>query len=395
MGKGSKFIIIGLLILLSVSVFFLLQLFQERQSLQQNYNEIKDKLNTQTTTWSSQLASLKDEKEKLQSKIPQLEKDLNSLKAERENVQAKYETLVKEKDELVERLKSLAATKKEEPQQVSEKPQQPTGASDEYWAQLLKDKADLELKLSDLKDVVGDLQIRLDTVSKDKSDLSLQLSKFEQDNKELSRRADYNERLASNLSTDLMREQKDKKEILDQITFIKQENLSLRSKVKDLDRTNLSLKTKMQSIESERQILDQKVEQINASLDEKINEVAKVSREIRALPSGESVKASTESEKEAKEVELPPIVVKGQNNEPVNDLKIISGKIIAINEANNFVVINLGENHAVTLGRKFDIYRNNVSIGRVEVIQARKNISAADIIRFDAKHRMKIGDIVR
>ena len=393
MGKGFKFVVVGLLILLSVCIFFLLQLFRERQSLQQNYNEIKEKLNTQTSTLSAQTSSLKEEKDRLQSKISQLEKDLTSLKSERDGFQSKFDVLSKEKDELVDKLQSLAAAKKEAPPAVSEQPAQPKIVeSDEYWAGVLKAKADLELQLTDLKSVVSDLQLRLDQVSKEKSDLSLQVSKLDQENQESARKASYNERLASNLSAELLREQKDKKEILDQLVSIKQENLSLRSSIKEINSANFALKNKLKSIDEQRVQLDARVEQMNASLEQKIDEVAKATKDIRSLPGGNKPAVSTQDETPAKNVELPPIVVKGED---VNSLKIISGKVIALNDANNFVVINLGENQGLSIGRKLDVYHNNVSIGRIEVVQTRKNISAADIIKLDPKRKIKVGDAVR
>ncbi len=398
MGKGSKFIIIGLLILFAVSIYFLLQLFQQRQALQQNYTEIKEKLNTQTAEWSAKVSQLKKDAETAQSKASQLEKQMAALSEERNSLEAKYNTLLKEKEELVEKLQSLAQAKKQEvPPSPGEVGLTPTiGESDQYWAGVLKQKADLELKLSDLKDVITDLQLKLDSATKEKGDLSLQVSQLTQENKDLTRKADYNDRLSGNLSTDLMREQKDKKEILDQLTLIKQENLSLRAKLKELDKANLSLKEKLRTIEGARLDLEQRVDQINVSLDKKMDEVANLTKEIKSLPGQEKFSASkTKYDGDSKDVDLPPIVVRSNKEEAINELKIISGKIIALNEANNFVVINLGESQGITIGRKFEVLRNDVSIGRLEVIQTRKNISAADIVSMDAKRKIKIGDTVK
>lgn len=399
MGKGLKFIIIGLLILLLVAVFFVLQLLQQRQSLQQNYNDIKEKLNTQSTDYSSKLSGFKSESERLASRAAQLEKEMSILTGERNGLQEKYDLLLKEKDSLVEKLQTLATTKKEiSPTSVMPIAQIPAvPESDEYWAGVLKTRADLELKLSDLKEVVGELQIKLDTVSKEKNEVSLRATELEQANQDLTRKAEYNDRLAVNLSSELLREQKDKQHILDQLTVIKQENLSLRARIKELDKTNLALKEKMKSLEDDRLVLEGKIDQMDVNLDRKIQEVAKVAGDIQSLARAQDkMKVSRTQEKgSSEEVELPPIVVKGDRQEAINDLKIISGKIVAINETNNFVVVNLGENQGVTIGRKFEVYRNSVSIGSIEVIQTRKNISAADILSSDPKHKIRIGDTVK
>ena len=397
MGKSLKFIIIGLLILLLVSIFFLLQLFQERQSLHQNYSEIKDKLNTEASDWALKTSRLKEDKERLQTKASQLGQDLGSLKGEQESLQEKYDMLLQEKEELIDKLQSLATTRREMPAtSLVERAEPAMPEADEYWAGVIRAKADLELRLSDIKEVVSGLQLKLDTVAKEKNDLSLGASKLEQENQDLSRRVDYNARLAETLSTDLMREQKDKKGILEQFSKIKQENISLRVRMKELDKANFSLKKKLRTIEQERAGLDEKIERMNVSLEKKIEEVTRVTREIRSLPDYTKVRViGAEEREDAKEVELPPIVVRSDRQDPINELRIISGKIIAINETNNFVVINLGENQGVAIGRKLDVYRNNVAIGRLEVIQARKNISAADIFNVDSRRKIRIGDIVR
>ncbi|MBU2541814.1 MAG: hypothetical protein KJ593_07945 [Candidatus Omnitrophica bacterium] len=393
MGKGPKLIIIGLLILLLVSIFFLLQLFQQRQSFQQGYEEIKTKLNTQTSNWSGQVSRLKEDKEQLQVKISGLEKDINDLKGERDSAVEKYELLSKEKEELVGKLQGLALAKKEGP--AFEPTQAEMLEPDEYWASILKSKADLELRLSDLKDVVSDLQLRLDKAEQEKNDLTLAVSQLEQNNQDMSRQVTYNERLAENLSKELMREQKDKKEILEQVKNIKQENISLRARIKEVDKTNFSLKNKLKRIDEERSQLDKKVEEMNLDIEKKIQEVTLATEEIKAMSGYEQIKSAASQEGETKGVELPPIIVKGEKIDAINDLRIISGKVIAINETNNFVVINLGENQGVTIGRKFDVYRNKVTIARLEVIQARKNISAADVINVNPKRDIRIGDTVR
>ena len=192
-----------------------------------------------------------------------------------------------------------------------------------------------------------------------------------------------------------MAEQKDKKSLIEQFSKIKQENISLRARIKNLDKANISLKKKLKSIEEDRVELDEKVEAMNLSLEKKIEDVSRLTEDIKSLADTTRVKVSTEEEEMVEGVELPPIVVRSQREQALNEMKVISGKIIAKNEANNFVVINLGENQGVAIGRKFDVYRNNISIARLEVIQARKNISAADIIYLDPKRKIRIGDIIK
>jgi hypothetical protein len=96
------------------------------------------------------------------------------------------------------------------------------------------------------------------------------------------------------------------------------------------------------------------------------------------------------------EVELPPIVV-SSNGEAMSyntgTTPGFNGKVISMNEANNFVIVNIGENKGVRLGDSLSVYRDSKYIARLEVIQVRKDISAADLK--DQWSKVKVGDIIR
>ena len=96
-------------------------------------------------------------------------------------------------------------------------------------------------------------------------------------------------------------------------------------------------------------------------------------------------------------VGFPPIVV-GSNGEsesfnPGKAAPGLQGKVISVNEANNFVIVDLGEQAGVRLGDNLSVYRDSKYIARLEVIQIRKDISAADLK--DQWSKVRIGDIVR
>ena len=60
---------------------------------------------------------------------------------------------------------------------------------------------------------------------------------------------------------------------------------------------------------------------------------------------------------------------------------------------NNFVIVNIGEGTGVRLGEQLSVYRDSKYIAKLEVIQVRKDISAADIKEQSSK--IKVGDSVR
>lgn len=94
-------------------------------------------------------------------------------------------------------------------------------------------------------------------------------------------------------------------------------------------------------------------------------------------------------------VELPPIVI-GADSPLLNVLppslnrvspapgitvssQNLSGKILTVNDEHQFVIIGLGEKDGVKPGMSFKVSRGGEQVGLIEVIEARQNISAADI----------------
>ena len=70
------------------------------------------------------------------------------------------------------------------------------------------------------------------------------------------------------------------------------------------------------------------------------------------------------------------------------------GSIISINESNNFVITDLGqENSSVGVGNRIKVYRHSNQIATLEVIQVRRDICAADIK--DKSVELRVGDTVK
>jgi hypothetical protein len=99
-------------------------------------------------------------------------------------------------------------------------------------------------------------------------------------------------------------------------------------------------------------------------------------------------------------VELPAIVVRpsqisGKVGPPqqAQTAPLLSGKILAINKENKFVIIDLGQDHGVKIGDTFGVSRADKPIANIEVIQTRKEISACDIRSETAP--INVGDIVQ
>jgi hypothetical protein len=103
-----------------------------------------------------------------------------------------------------------------------------------------------------------------------------------------------------------------------------------------------------------------------------------------------------------KNVELPPIIVNASGRGAAAEVPAASAvadavdqrhKIISINQKNHFVIVDMGQAHGSTIGRQLKVVRAGKEIATLEVIQVRKDISAADIK--DQKASVQVGDQVQ
>ena len=112
-------------------------------------------------------------------------------------------------------------------------------------------------------------------------------------------------------------------------------------------------------------------------------------------------------------IQLPPIVVKAdsptrkfynqaEEEPPINLSKAqispepleLAGRIITVNNEHKFVVIDIGRDDQVKIGMSFDVYRRGKEIGKIEVIETRRDIAACDIKEISVR-QFKANDTVR
>lgn len=70
-----------------------------------------------------------------------------------------------------------------------------------------------------------------------------------------------------------------------------------------------------------------------------------------------------------------------------------NGRIVSVNEENNFVIVDVGEEAGVGLGDALSVYRDSKYVAQLEVIQVRKDIAAADIK--NQWTQVQVGDTIR
>lgn len=404
MSKGVKLIIVVLFLLLAGSVFFALSTLSQMEALQKTKmalegeltqsKEKEQRLNQDNKKLGDQIKEAQGLQTKLQKQVIELNDQLTALTVERDDWKNKIEELRKERDDLVKKIQ-------EKPAVTSSFSAQETGmtaaassatapAQEQYWADVLKEKASLEVKLAELQTDLSSGSVEFGDLKKKNSDFELELSQLKNEKEDIERKVKYSEDLANTLSIQLVQEKNDKRYVADKVGKLTEENLALRAQVKELASARVALEKSIAKLVSDKDAVEKKLFMTESLIQNRIDEVLDIKRSL-------DKRLQTAGQSGSKEIELPPIIVSapatGGGNKPSSSKPNLNGRVISINPDNNFVVVDLGENAGIRMGDTLSVYRGSKLVATLDVIQVRKDISAADIRQKGAK--IEVGDSVR
>jgi len=387
-----KILLVGLAALCAIALVIAFQLNNVNKSLRNQFTQKETEWQTEKQSLGQQLSSVLAAKKKVDAEFGDLRVKFDSLAKEREGLEGKFDLVTKERAALVEKVQDLAKQKKELEDEVSKlkksgvsqdeaavtsMPITVAGAptDDAYWANILREKASLEIEAKNLNSQLSDTQLKTEKAMEEGRKLELQLKTTLDSKVDLERRLVYNEKLAETLSEDLVREIRDKKAISEQLINLRSENFELKSRLMALGDKKSSLETRLVDLQQEREVLAKRLSELDNILQERVDQIIQVKDDIK------QVRAQTKevSARDSRVVQLQPIVVKASEDSGGGKKAPTAGQVLAINEENNFVIIDMGEEDGAKVGHTYSIYRNTQKIATVEVIQTRKEISAADI----------------
>jgi len=72
----------------------------------------------------------------------------------------------------------------------------------------------------------------------------------------------------------------------------------------------------------------------------------------------------------------------------------VTGSVIQVHNAAKFVIINLGKSSGIKNGMQVSVMRGNTKIAAVTINDARKNISAGEIVSLVSGYTIQEGDTV-
>ncbi len=407
MNNKIKILLIGLAGLCAFSLIIAFQLNAVNKSLRVQFTQKEAEFQSEKQNLSQQLASVLEAKKKLDVEFSDLRSKFDSITKERDTLKDKFDLVTNERAALAQKVQDLAKQKKDLEDEVvklkkeaskQEKTDVTTAApitvsgaptDDAYWANLLREKAALEIQVKNLSQQLSDVQLRAEKAMTEGRKLELQMKTLLDTKSDLERRVVYNEKLAETLSEDLVREKRDKKTISEQLEGLRSENFELKSRLMALGDKKTSLESRVVDLQQEREVLSKRLTELDQMLQERVDQIVQVKDDIKNA----RVQAQEISTKESKVVQLQPIVVKAEEEKGTKK-KAAGGQVLAINEENNFVIIDMGEDDGIKVGQTFSVYRNSQKIASIEVIQTRKEISAADIKNVGSGAKIKIGDMV-
>jgi predicted nucleic acid-binding Zn-ribbon protein len=393
MEQKTKFIIIGLVGFSLVCLFLFIQASSSQQMLIRERNDLK----SENTALAGKMNQLEGELKDNQRKLSSLKNERDKAAQELIDVQQKLEYASRSRDELVKKLEEQSKVKPQEIVVVKQQEDIPPNTSDAYWAGVLKAKTDLEMQLSNIRGELRSLQINNEALQRDKGALEIDIKSLSNEKKDLLRQIDYNQKLLDSLAQDVVREKNDKAKIQDNLRVIKNENLVFGRQLKSLNSRKAALERKIQELQEGKSTVEKRLNEMEVMLADRVSQIGSLKNDLDLIRSGKTVPVSEEKPKGS--VELPAIVVrslppaegKGKVDAPLSTATL--GKVLAVNPDSNFVVIDMGSSSGVKVGDAFNVYREGKSIGLIEVIQARGNISACDIKKKSAA--LRIGDTIK
>jgi predicted nucleic acid-binding Zn-ribbon protein len=435
--------VLGVLVVISaaVAVLALMQkqtLQGQNQSLHSQISDDEAKLSGLTArakrleddavTLNNKISQTQQEKTQVQTQYDDLKHKSDDLQAQidqansdRDDWKNRFETISRDRDDLMQKLKTRPVqivyktriVKVQAPAEEDNGSAQPAAAApavdvtapqgDQYWASVLKQKAALQVEIEKEKSELDQAALQVVDLKKQNSDLQVEVKQISNEKDEIIQKIKYGQDLADNLSIDLARSRDDQQSVNDRADKLKKENLELMSQIKDLSSAKLDLERTVSRLTDDKDAMQKKLIETESVIQSRIDDIWKIKEGLDKKLSENAPSSSTPGS-----MELPPIIVnapsnanqqqpapQGQGpNTAMANVGRNEGQIISINESNNFVIVDLGqENSSVAVGNPLKVYRNSNEIATLEVIQVRRDICAADIK--DKSDELKVGDIVK
>ncbi len=393
MDRAFRSILLILVALVILSSFSAVWFFVVKEKLYNNYMDLEVLFESNMERLNREVTALDKENKELQEKVVSIKKELNILESKNEELNSQYRKLLTERDDLNQEIARVKKGKFFLEKTLKEM------ESDRFVAGLLREKASLEVELERLKESSAPKESEVRDLRDKNSELNIKVSKLEEEKDLLEQKISDAVRVSELLSTDLLKEKDKNKKDKEEFANLNVENSVLKTKITELERTS----ERFDRMFVEKDNMVTKISNLEKDLEFKSQEIDKL--KVALATKAQEEEARAEAYTGPEEVNLPPIVLEssadgaGRVNElsPVERItrvRGLKGRIITVNREHNFVVIDLGREDGIDKGTRLDVYRGNLTIGSIEVIQVRDRIAACDIKYVQTGARIETDDVV-
>ncbi len=382
MDKTKLIPVVLLVIILGVG-FVAYNFYTQNMQLSENNQELKQinsSLQEENNTLQERYQRTNQENRQLNQRLSTINQQLSQIEQERNNLKEQYQQAAQERDMLAEKLQQQLQSG--QIRSVSA----PSGQDDDYWADFVQKKAELEARLDNLKSEILDTQSQVAELKQENKKLSLKTDQVEKEKERLEQEIKTKQRALRVMSMDLVAEREDRGQAVSEVKKLRNENTSLKRELIVANKQKGSLQDKLRETLEKKNKLEDNLADAENILREKSLAFRELQTDLtQTIKEGRKAVAG-----ESSSVELPPIVVKPESPGLVG----LRGEIIAVNPQEKFVVLDLGESSGINPGVLMKVMRGEREIATLEVIETRQNISAADIKESLGGFEIKEGDIV-
>jgi len=384
--RSILWILVGLVVLSSFSTAWF---FLSKEKLYNEYTNLEELFKTSMDKLSTEITLANQEKTELKSKLQAIEDKFKALEASHATLKSERETAAGERDELKRDLASVKKGKAFLEKRLKEM------ESDMFVASLLKQKVSLEVEIQRLRSEIDPKNQEISRLKAEGMDKEIILSRLQEENNLIEQRLKDSEQVAQILSSDILKEKdlnKDDKAAHEKIAM---ENSVLKSRIGEFG----EIAREYNNLLAEKEDMRTKIAKLESDIEYKNREIDKfkIALQENAAGSGET---RAEAYHSPEEVNLPPIITQKTAKlttpslERIGEKSELKGRIVTVNKEHNFVVIDLGKQDGIGIGNKFNVYREDMFLGSIEIIQARDRIAAADIKDLKEGMDIEINDTV-
>ena len=229
----------------------------------------------------------------------------------------------------------------------------------------------LKTHLQEVEVAKSKMEEDLSRAKKDVLESREELAKSVEAQQVLSKSIEDREQEITRLTKDLSQTKDEAQKTGAQITSLQRERDDVKRQVADLERAKSQLESKVMELSSSSQQMDSG--QPTVELDKIF---------VSSSPSSSSVTSA-----------VSPMT--SSSVLPVTSSSDAGGEVVVVNREYDFVVMNLGKNHGLSIGQEFQIVRGNQVLGKVKVEKVYDELSAAAILPESQKNSIREGDSVR